>query len=386
MNKIVYKLVFDRKKTLNAQGAALVQVEAYLGKRKKYFSTRVYLHPHQWDKRRQLVKNHPNADALNHFLRTFLADIERKELLLWQQKKHVSLEMLKEALNASAVEQSFTDFFAREVEEAGVKESTRRNLYSTLKLLRNFRPRVLFADLTFDFIADFELYLRRKGYHTNTIAKHLKHLRRQVNAAINKGLIEEQVHPFRNYRVKTILCHHTHLTPEELEKLENLKPSVTHAGLRHTLDAFLFCCYAGLRYSDFVRLTSANLTNMGQECWLTFRSVKTGTDVRLPLFLLFEGKGLAILEKYGKRLEAFFHLPDNSNVNKSLRLLGRMAGIDKRISFHTARHTNATLLIYKGINITTVQKLLGHKSVRTTQIYANVMDLTIVHDLQRHRE
>lgn len=53
------------------------------------------------------------------------------------------------------------------------------------------------------------------------------------------------------------------------------------------------------------------------------------------------------------------------------------------ISFHTARHTNATLLIYNGANITTVQKLLGHKSVKTTQVYANIMDITIVRDLEK---
>ena len=57
--------------------------------------------------------------------------------------------------------------------------------------------------------------------------------------------------------------------------------------------------------------------------------------------------------------------------------------IDKRISFHTARHTNATLLIYSGANITTVQKLLGHKSVKTTQVYANIMDITLVRDLEK---
>lgn len=50
---------------------------------------------------------------------------------------------------------------------------------------------------------------------------------------------------------------------------------------------------------------------------------------------------------------------------------------------HVARHTNATLLIYNGINITTVQKLLGHKSVKTTQVYTNVMDMTIIHDLEK---
>jgi len=73
-------------------------------------------------------------------------------------------------------------------------------------------------------------------------------------------------------------------------------------------------------------------------------------------------------------------------VNKDLGVIAKLAGITQNVSFHTARHTNATLLIYNGINITTVQKLLGHKSVRTTQIYANIMDMTIVHDLEKSIE
>ena len=78
-------------------------------------------------------------------------------------------------------------------------------------------------------------------------------------------------------------------------------------------------------------------------------------------------------------------MKNNSNINKELRLLARRAEINKRVSFHTARHTNATLLIYNGVNITTVQKLLGHKSVKTTQVYTNIMDRTIVHDLESHQ-
>ena len=82
-------------------------------------------------------------------------------------------------------------------------------------------------------------------------------------------------------------------------------------------------------------------------------------------------------------LNSFFKLKDNSNLNKELNVLAKLAGISKHISFHTARHTNATLLIYNGANITTVQKLLGHKSVKTTQVYANIMDITIVRDLEK---
>lgn len=124
---------------------------------------------------------------------------------------------------------------------------------------------------------------------------------------------------------------------------------------------------------------------MHQETWLIYKSVKTNTEVRLPLYLLFEGKGIEVLNKYQDDLADFFKLRDNSNVNKELLIIAKLSGLNKRISFHTARHTNAILLIYSGVNITTVQKLLGHKSVKTTQVYTNIMDITIVRDLEKSK-
>lgn len=383
MNKIIYNLVYNRKKCLNKKGMALVQVEAYLGRKKKYFSTKVYLKPEQWDNKKLIVKNHPNADALNRLIYEFVATMEKKELELWQQGKRISLELLKNALTTQENNSSFISFFRQEVMNSSLKDSTKRNHLSTLILLQEFKKDIVFSDLTFEFISSFEYFLQLKGYHINTIAKHMKHLKRHVNIAINKEYIEIQKYAFRKYKIKTIENKHTHLVPEELERLENLILSDRYVKLQKSLDAFLFCCYAGMRYSDFINLSSENIVDINQETWLIYKSVKTGTEVRLPLYLLFSGKGIAILNKYRDNLEDFFHLRDNSNVNKDLIIITRLAGLSKRISFHTARHTNATLLIYNGINITTVQKLLGHKSVKTTQVYTNVMDMTIIHDLEK---
>ncbi len=383
MNKIIYNLMYNRKKCLNKKGMALVQVEAYLGRKKKYFSTKVYLKPEQWDNKKLIVKNHPNADALNRLIYEFVATIEKKELELWQQGKRISLELLKNALTTQENNSSFISFFRQEVMNSSLKDSTKRNHLSTLMLLQEFKKNITFSDLTFELISSFEYFLQLKGYHTNTIAKHMKHLKRHVNIAINKEYIEIQKYAFRKYKIKTIENKHTHLVPEELERLENLILSGRYVKLQKSLDAFLFCCYAGMRYSDFINLSSENFVDINQETWLIYKSVKTGTEVRLPLYLLFSGKGIAILNKYRDNLEDFFHLRDNSNVNKDLIIITRLAGLSKRISFHTARHTNATLLIYNGINITTVQKLLGHKSVKTTQVYTNVMDMTIIHDLEK---
>ena len=130
-------------------------------------------------------------------------------------------------------------------------------------------------------------------------------------------------------------------------------------------------------------LTEKNIVKIDRELWLIFNSVKTGIEVKLPLNLLFGGKALNILTKYQNKWNTFFSLKSNSNINKELIRIGKLANIDKHFSFHTARHTNATLLIYKGANITTVQKLLGHKNLTTTQIYGEVMGSTIVRDLKK---
>lgn len=384
MEKISYSLVFNRKRKLNMKGMALVQVEAYLNRKKMYFSAKVYLKPEQWDTKRRMVKNHPNADALNRMLYDYITAIEQKELTLWQQGKVITLDLLKENLAKPASQShSFVSFFKEELSVSALKKSTQQNHLSTLLLLQEYKKEVSFTDLTFEFIASFDCYLQSKDYHLNTIAKHMKHLKRYINVAINKEYMDIQKYAFRKYKIKSVEGNHTHLSPEELNKLEALNLEKRFSKLQKTKDAFLFCCYAGLRYSDFINLTSANIIELHQETWLIYKSVKTGIEVRLPLYLLFEGKGLQVLEHYKDYLNDFFRLRDNSNINKELNTLAKLSDIDKRISFHTARHTNATLLIYSGANITTVQKLLGHKSVKTTQVYTNIMDITIIRDLEK---
>lgn len=383
MNKIIYNIVYNRKKSLNKVGTALVQIEAYLNGRKKYFSTKIYLRPEQWDNRRLIVKNHPNAFSLNQKIQEQLANIEQLELSLWKAQRVVTLEKLKELLLKGEKRYSFIDFYKNEVKASNLRKSSCSNHLSTLKLLQEFQEEVTFEELTFEFIVKFEQHLLSKGYHTNTIAKHMKHLKRYINAAINMDLMDLQQYAFRKYKIRTIESKHTFLTPEELRLLEDYQQSIYKLSSLQLLDAFLFCCYAGLRYSDFVNLTADNIVDIKNEKWLIYRTVKTGNEVRLPLYLLFNGKAVEIIEKYKERLNSFFQLPSNSNVNKELITIANKVGLKKHISFHTARHTNATLLIYNGVNITTVQKLLGHRSVKTTQVYTNIMDMTIIHDLEK---
>ena len=379
MEKIRYRLVYNRKKHLNKQGTALVQVEASLNQRKIYFKTNIYIKPEHWDKRTSQVIGHPQANDLNSMLFEFVLHLQGIELALWKRGVPATLSLLKDAMKKNRPINITFPIFAKEyVQHSDRRESTKENLFTTITVLQEFRPGLDFKDITYTFLKDFEVYLREKGNGINTVAKHLRQLRTLVNEAINQGYIHADAYPFRKFKIKQEKGRHEFLTPDELKKLENLE--VHDLKLRHVLDAFLFCCYVGLRFSDFCQLTPSNFIRVNGKRWLHFKSIKTGIELRLPLHLLFEGKALAILDR--NCITEFASLGSNSEVNKALSVITSMARIKKHVTYHTARHTCATLLIHQGVPITTVQRLLGHTSVKTTEIYSEILSSTIVRDLK----
>ena len=379
MDKIKYRLVYNRKKQLNKQGTAFVQVEALLNQRKVYFKTNIYLKPEHWDKQTSQVCNHPQANDLNTMLFEFILHLQAIELSLWKRGIPVTLSLLKDAIKKDKpVNVTFPVFAKIYVQESDRKRSTKENLLTTITVLQEFRPGIDFKDITYTFLRDFEVHLKEKGNSVNTIAKHLRQLRTLVNEAINQGYIPSDAYPFRKYKIKQAKGRKEFLTPDELKRLENLD---VDKKLRHVLDAFLFCCYTGLRYSDFCQLTPENIIRVNGKRWLYFKSVKTDVEIRLPLHLLFEGKALAVLERYDIVTD-FAKIGPNSEANKHLAQLSALARIRKHITYHTARHTCATLLVHQGVPITTVQKLLGHTSVRTTEVYSEVLSNTIIRDLK----
>ena len=379
MDKIKYRLVYNRKKQLNRQGTALVQVEALLNQRKVYFRTNLYLKPEHWNSRNAQVDNHPQAHDLNSMLFEFVLHLQAIELSLWKRGIPVTLSLLKDAIKKDKpVNVTFPVFAKIYVQESDRKRSTKENLMTTITVLQEFRPGLDFKDITYTFLKEFEVHLKEKGNSVNTIAKHLRQLRTLVNEAINQGYIPSDAYPFRKYKIKQEKGRKEFLTPDELKRLENLD---VDKKLRHVLDAFLFCCYTGLRYSDFCQLTPENIIRVNGKRWLYFKSVKTDVEIRLPLHLLFEGKALAVLERYDIVTD-FAKIGPNSEANKYLAQLAAFARIRKHITYHTARHTCATLLVHQGVPITTVQKLLGHTSVRTTEVYSEVLSNTIIRDLK----
>lgn len=383
METTTFNVIYNRKKKLLSNGTALVQIEAYLNSKKKYFSTNIYLTPDQWDNKHRKVKKHPNALKLNRQISDFTVKLQGVELDRRNAGKPFSLDLLSEFLKGRFTN-SFTDFMQTEIDaDRSCAPGTIVNHRITLKLIKRYKNELLFSEMTFELLQDLEQFWLNEGYSINTINKHFRHIRKFINLAINKDLFDLSLYPFRKFRPKREATQREFLTPEEIILLENVNIPKSKAHLRKPLDMFLFSCYTGLRFSDLSALSKKDIRTINGEKWLYVTMQKTNLSIQIPLFLLFDNKPIEILNRYIEDdRDYIFDSLTNQYINRKLKEIAEMVGITKNVTFHTARHTQATYLLYKGVSVTTVQKLLGHKKLETTQIYSKVMDRTITNELR----
>jgi len=210
----------------------------------------------------------------------------------------------------------------------------------------------------------------RSRLNQNTQWGYMKKLETVLNAAINDEVIT--VNPFRYIKQenkpekrRAEICY---LTIEELKTLENtpMNPPVIK-------QAFLFSCYTGLRFSDVTRLTWGKLQkDSNGDTLINFVQKKTGKQEYLPI----PQKAIRFLpdRNDARANDIVFKVPTNKFTNVVLRNWACAVGITKKVTFHVARHTYATLLLTLETPIEVVSKNLGHSDIQTTQIYAKVVN------------
>lgn len=218
------------------------------------------------------------------------------------------------------------------------------------------------------FVAGFHSYIHRTMHRkANTVWVYMTALKHILMLARAQGYMNRDV--FLNYKLRHESVARNFLSVEEIRRVVSL--SLDSASLRYVRDMFLFSCFTGLSYIDMRNLRFDNVQTFGSEKWINTSRCKTGTDVSVRLFDLPQ----TIIKRHsgcgvGGRI---FRMPSNGWCNSCLRRVMLAAGIERRITFHSARHTFATsVTLAQGVAIETISKLLGHKDIRTTQIYASV--------------
>lgn len=265
--------------------------------------------------------------------------------------------------------------------------ATLKNFRTCLKHLKNFlwknfkKSDINLIKLQPSFLNDFDFYLRTEAnINNNAAVKHTKNLSKILKMCYRNNWIEKDLVQFYNGKFNEVTVNY--LTEAEIETIRNKEFSGD--GLNLVKDIFLFSCFTGLAYIDIYNLTSDQIsTGIDGNLWVITSRQKTGTSSNVTLLPMAK----EIIKKYenhpltvntGKLLPVY----TNQKVNEYLKTIAENCGINKKLSFHCARHTFATsVTLGNNVSIESVSKMLGHKSIKTTQHYAKILDKKVSEDM-----
>jgi site-specific recombinase XerD len=270
--------------------------------------------------------------------------------------------------------------------EAGMKAKGTllkyKTVYKHLQEFLNIRYHVkdiALKELTPAFISDFEMFLRTdKHCCTNTVWLYVCPLRTMVFIAINNEWLTRD--PFREYEIKKEETTRSFLTKDEIRllmegKLKNAKQELYR-------DLYLFCAFTGLSFADMRNLTEENIrTYFDEHEWININRQKTGVVSNIRLLDIAK----QIIDKYRGLCEngRIFPVPHYNTCLAGIRAVAKRCGITKHITWHQSRHTAATtVFLSNGVPIETVSSMLGHKSIKTTQIYAKITKEKLNQDME----
>ena len=212
----------------------------------------------------------------------------------------------------------------------------------------------------------------------NTIDRDVKRLKAVIHLAQKLEIIKDD--PFSNFKSQTVVTHRSTLNVNEVAIIESL--TITNETINIVRDTFLFMCYTGLSYSDLKNLTYHQIyKSIGGKRIIKLQRHKTDEHCMVPLMI----KAELLITKYlnhpsKSELDIVFPVISNQKMNQYLKLIMKLAGINKLITCHVARHSFATNSLEFNIPIETVSRMLGHTNIKTTQIYAKITETKLIND------
>lgn len=224
-----------------------------------------------------------------------------------------------------------------------------------------------------DYLSVAKMFNHNKGAISKTTAKYyFDSLSIALNEAKRCGYINNNPVELLSVEdkaiIKPIQKNREYLTMEEVKKLQGMEYPYND-----TLNGFMFSCFTGLRFSDIKALTWGNIVKADNCKEIVMTMKKTKRIVRVPLCKNAE-KWLPNRGEQTRYTDRVFKLPTLTFIDRRLKIIAAKVGITKSISFHTARHTYATMNLTSGVDLYTTSKLLGHTNIKTTQIYADIIN------------
>ncbi len=391
-------LFYLKTQKTTTQGSAPICARVTVNGKRTEISVKRSVKATEWDERKGMAKGgRKEIVELNMFLNQFKAKI----INTYQQ-----MVLSDTAIDGPAIRDKVlgTDHSAptlislmeyhNEQQMHKLAPGTMKNYHTTQRYVKKFlmaklyRNDVLLSQLTYKFILDFERFLfnyvpkdHQKPLNNNGIMKHIERLRKMINMAVKLDWLSKD--PFASFKKHFDKVERESLNSQELMALSNKEFTIER--LRHVRDMFMFSCYTGLSYIELVELTPNKIiTGIDGGLWISTSRAKTDTGVRVPLL----PQATDLIEKYRNDPRALnngtvFPVISNQRMNGYLKEIADLCGITKTLTYHIARHTFATTVtLSNGVPIESVSKMLGHTSIRTTQIYAKVVEHKLSEDMR----
>ena len=394
MQRSTFKVLFYVKRQSEKSGQVPIMGRITINGTMSQFSCKLTVRSSLWDaKANKAAGKSLEAQRLNEKLENIKTNIGKQYQRLCDRDSYVTAEKVRNAFlgmgdDCRLLLQTFDEYLAGFLKRVGKDRAyssyedyrkRRRRLASFLEYEYRVKD-IPFKELKRDFIEKFVVYLSSvQGMRSGTIHSTIKKLKLMTYTAYKNGWIP--VDPFAGFYVKAEYAERRYLSASELQAVMDVRLPNYRTGINR--DAFVFCAFTGLSHADVSKLTYADIhTDDNGERWIIDRRQKTGTQFRVKLLPVAE----MLYERYkdmhlsGDRV---FPLKGTyKTLNMSLRHVARHAGLSFNPTIHMARHTFATTVtLTQGVPLETVSKMLGHKRITTTQIYAKITNDKIGQDM-----
>lgn len=378
-----------RQDRINKQGTLPIEILIFHQGNNRTISLKRRVRAEHWDDVRKVVKGgDPREKQItNSIIKRETARLQSliDKCLLKDERMDLSA-IVSQYRGKKGDSSTLVDFLHNYIEAnpKNLQFNTLRYYKTCLERLREFDLNVKLTDVDEAWLGRFEKFLKENGNSQNTVFNRLKVVRKMLRLARREGRINH--YPFEYYTIRTEDTKRAFLSMEELGKLRELQGLPPSYELIR--DIYVFSATTGgIRFGDLCLLSKDNIIEIKGDMRLEFRNEKTDDIIsfRVPI------SSQQIISKYwADESDQVFPLlkdvPDkeselkqvisnaNAYANKVLKILAKKAKISKRITMHTARHTWATISLNNDISTEVVGKILGHRNLKTTQIYTNILD------------
>ncbi len=358
------------------------------------FSAKMDVDPALWDAKKYRLKGKGrDIQRVNCAIDKLTADIHHYYNEILSEQGYITSELIKNAINGIGIRkcnllelyQEYIDELSKQV---GLTRSwgTLHNHHSSYNRLKKFIQIYYKADdiairqLDYSFIEKYDYYMRVELKRSlSTIDGFTIMLKTIVRRAIAQGTILKN--PFAGYSPEKAIKKRRHLEMDELKHL--MSTPIQERFLCYVRDLFVFSTFTGISYIDLCNLREEHFYSTEDgKLWVRFNRQKTKSECIIQILDLPR----QIMDKYKEqRVDGkIFKVPARSALTANFRKLSAKCNIDKRITFHMARHNFGSLItLSQGVPLESVCKMMGHRNISTTQLYAKLTHQKINEDIKR---